>query len=279
MPALLQSPLNKVFFCEVMGNKAQMKASALADLKTRLTVASQHHSDNFYSGVAIHSPYSSHRNLTKAELALARAKNLAVTAHFLDSAEEKHWLEHRQDSMLQLFSPRSRPKRSRTLAFLQLFAGMENLSFTHCVAAGVEELVAIAGLGASINHCPTSNRLLSNAKLELDRLQQVGLAIGTYGLSSNTSLSMFDELRTALNIHYQQDARVLARTLLAAATVGGAKALGFASRKDRLVAGHDADIIGFCLPARLENAADAYLHAILHTRQVAITVIGGEAWS
>lgn len=261
MPALLQSPLNKVFFCEVMGNKAQMKASALADLKTRLTVASQHHSDNFYSGVAIHSPYSSHRNLTKAELALARAKNLAVTAHFLESAEEKHWLEHRQDSMLQLF------------------AGMENLSFTHCVAAGVEELVAIAGLGASINHCPTSSRLLSNAKLELDRLQQVGLAIGTDGLSSNTSLSMFDELRIALNIHYQQDARVLARTLLAAATVGGAKALGFASRKDRLVAGHDADIIGFCLPARLENAADAYLHAILHTRQVAITVIGGEAWS
>lgn len=281
LPALLQSPLNKVFFCEALGNKAHTKAAALADLKTRLAAASQHHSANFHSGVAIHSPYSSHRSLTRAALALARAKNLAVTAHFLESAEEKHWLEHRQGSMLQLFSPRSRPKRSRALAFLQLFAGLENVSFTHCVAAGAEELAAIAALGATINHCPTSNRLLSNARLELERLQQIELAIGTDGLSSNTSLSMFDELRTALNIHYQQDARVLARTLLAAATVGGAKALGFASCKGRLVAGHDADITGFCLPAKLENTADIYLHAILHTRQVDIAVIGGEVvrWS
>ena len=106
-------------------------------------------------------------------------------------------------------------------------------------------------------------------------MQQIGLAIGTDGLSSNISLSMFDELRTALNIHYEQDARVLARTLLAAATVGGAKALGFESRKGRLVTGHDADIIGFRLPAKLEDMADVYLHTILHTRKVDTTVIGG----
>ena len=275
LPALVQSPLNKVFFCEVLGNKAHMKTAALADLKARLAAASQHHSASFFSGIAIHSPYSSHRSLTRGALELARTENLAVTAHFLESAEEKQWLEHRQDSMLQLFSPRSQPKRSRALAFLQLFSGIKTVSFTHCVAAGPKELAAIAQLGASINHCPASNRLLSNTRLELNRLQQIGLAIGTDGLSSNISLSMFDELRTALNIHYEQDARVLARTLLAAATVGGAKALGFESRKGRLVTGHDADIIGFRLPAKLEDMADVYLHTILHTRKVDKTVIGG----
>ena len=89
LPALVQSPLNKVFFCEVLGNKAHMKTAALADLKARLAAASQHHSASFFSGIAIHSPYSSHRSLTRGAGA-GLTENLAVTAHFLESAEENN---------------------------------------------------------------------------------------------------------------------------------------------------------------------------------------------
>ena len=51
--------------------------------------------------------------------------------------------------------------------------------------------------------------------------------------NSNNSLSMFDELRSALNIHYEKNIIKFSKTLLDAATNGGAKALGYEKSKGK----------------------------------------------
>ena len=157
---------------------------------------------------------------------------------------------------------------------MNLFSNVKNLSFTHCVEASQADLEKIKSLGASINHCVTSNRVLNNSKLDLLKLENIPFTIGTDGLSSNNSLSMFDELRNALNIHFDKNIVDFSKTLLKAATVNGSRALGL--NKGVLEKDFDADMIAFSLPDEIEDKDDLAMQIILHTKFVDKTIIGGE---
>ena len=159
--------------------------------------------------------------------------------------------------------------------FLNLFKGVDNLSFTHCVQADENELKQIEQLDATIIHCPVSNRLLTNNLLDLNNLKNINLAIGTDGLSSNISLNLFDELRHALLMHSNQDLNLLAQKLLLGATKGGAKALGF-SKKGILKNTFDADIVHLQLPNRVENEENLITQLLLHPQNILNTYIKGE---
>ena len=276
LEACLKSPINKLFFCEVIGSKADMIDTLFADFKARLKDAQKHNSKNFKAGIAIHSPYSVHPFLVREVLNIAKEEKLAVTSHFLESKEEKEWLNKDEGSFLDFFKNFLNQERATTkpLEFLNLFKGVKNLSFTHCVEAGFEEIEKIKELKATVNHCAVSNRFLNNSRLNLENLEDIPFSIGTDGLSSNNSLSMFDELRAALNIHYEKNIVKFSKTLLNAATVNGAKTLGL--KKGRLKKDFDADIIGFSLPSKIEDIEDIYMHIILHTKYVDEIIIGGE---
>ena len=199
----LQTPLNVVYFNEVIGSKPEMIDTLFSDFKARLNTTLQYKSQRFIPAIAIHSPYSVHPFLLREVLQIAKEKELCVTAHFLESSEEKEWLQDNSGGFLEFFMKLLGQNQSVTspLEFLEQFKGLRHLSFTHCVEANEEELEKIASLHAVINHCPTSNRLLNNTKLNLKKLGGIPFSLGTDGLSSNNSLSMFDELRNALMIH------------------------------------------------------------------------------
>ena len=163
---------------------------------------------------------------------------------------------------------------TKPMEFLNLFSNIKNLSFTHCVEASDADLEKIKLLGASINHCVTSNRLLNNTKLDLEKLKDIPFTIGTDGLSSNNSLSMFDELRNVLMTHYDKNVLEFSNVLLKAATINGSRALGL--NKGSLAEGLDADIIALTLPDEIEEKEDLAMQIILHTKFVDKTIIGGE---
>lgn len=276
LEACLKSPINKVFFCEAIGSKAEMIDTLFGDFKSRLKQAQKYNSKNFKTAIAIHSPYSVHPFLTREVLNIAKDENLPVTAHFLESVEEKDWLNKDEGNFLEFFKNFLNQTKavSKPLEFLNLFKGIKNLSFTHCVEANEEDFAKMKELNAIINHCAVSNRFLNNTRLDLKKLENLDFSIGTDGLSSNNSLSMFDELRACLNIHYEKDIVKFSKTLLNAATNGGSRALGL--NKGRLEKGYDADIISFFLPDNIEDLEDIYMQIILHTKYVDKTIIGGE---
>ena len=274
--ACLNSPINKVFFCEVIGSKADMIDSLFADFKSRLNNAKKFASKNFIPAIAIHSPYSVHPFLLRETLKLAREENLAVSTHFLESKEEFDWLHRDEGSLLEFFKNFLNQEKavSKPMDFLNQFTNLKNLSFTHCVEASDDDLEKIKSLGASINHCVTSNRLLNNTKLDLNRLKDIPFTIGTDGLSSNNSLSMFDELRNALMAHYDKNVVDFSKILLKAATVNGSRALGL--NKGAIEKDFDADMIYFNLPDSVENKNELPMHIILHTKFVDKVIIGGK---
>ncbi|QKF76692.1 metal-dependent hydrolase [Arcobacter defluvii] len=274
--ACINAPINTVFFCEVIGSKADMIDTLFADFKSRLNNAKKFASKNFIPAIAIHSPYSVHPFLVRETLNLARSENLAVSSHFLESREEFDWLHKDEGSFLEFFKNFLNQEKavSKPMEFLNLFSNIKNLSFTHCVEASNNDLEKIRDLGASINHCVTSNRLLNNTKLDLDRLGEIPFTIGTDGLSSNNSLSMFDELRNALMVHYDKNVVEFSKKLIKAATVNGSRALGL--NKGKLEKDFDADMITFTLPDKIEEKEDLFMQIILHTKFVDNVIIGGE---
>ncbi len=274
--ACLNSPINKVFFCEVIGSKADMIDSLFADFKSRLNNAKKFASKNFIPAIAIHSPYSVHPFLLRETLKLAREENLAVSTHFLESKEEFDWLHRDEGSLLEFFKNFLNQEKavSKPMDFLNQFINLKNLSFSHCVEASDADLEKIKSLGASINHCVTSNRLLNNTKLDLNRLKDIPFTIGTDGLSSNNSLSMFDELRNALMAHYDKNVLDFSKILLKAATVNGSRALGL--NKGVIEKDFDADMIYFSLPDSVEDKNELPMHIILHTKFVDKVIIGGK---
>jgi cytosine/adenosine deaminase-related metal-dependent hydrolase len=274
--ACINAPINTVFFCEVIGSKADMIDTLFADFKSRLNNAKKFASKKFIPAIAIHSPYSVHPFLVRETLKLAKEENLAVSSHFLESREEFDWLHKDEGSFLEFFKNFLNQEKavSKPMEFLNLFSNIKNLSFTHCVEASNNDLEKIRDLGASINHCVTSNRLLNNTKLDLDRLGEIPFTIGTDGLSSNNSLSMFDELRNALMVHYDKNVVEFSKKLIKAATVNGSRALGL--NKGKLEKDFDADMITFTLPDKIEEKEDLFMQIILHTKFVDNVIIGGE---
>jgi cytosine/adenosine deaminase-related metal-dependent hydrolase len=272
----IKSALNVVYFNEVIGSKPEMIDTLFSDFKARLNSTLQYTSKRFIPAIAIHSPYSVHPFLVREVLKIAKEKELCVTAHFLESSEEKEWLKNNSGGFLDFFMKLLGQKQSVTspLEFLSHFKGIHPLSFTHCVEANEEELEKIGTLQAVINHCPTSNRILNNTKLNLDVLHSIPFSLGTDGLSSNNSLSMFDEMRNALMIHTHKNINVLAKKLLKAATRNGANALGL--NKGSLEENKESDMIALTLPDTLQNIEDLATHIILHTKYVNRTIIGGK---
>ena len=276
LEACVKSPLNTVFFSEVIGTKADMADTLFSDFKARLEGAKKNASDKFIPAVAIHSPYSVHPFLIRETLNVARAENLAVTAHFLESPEEFEWLHKDEGLFIDFFKNFLGQEKAVTkpMEFLNQFKDVKKLSFTHCVEASDDDLEKIKDLDAVINHCVTSNRVLNNTKLDMQRLNGINYSIGTDGLSSNNSLSMFDELRNALMTHVNENVLEFSKKLLISATVNGSRALGL--NKGVLKEGLDSDIISFTLPDKIEDVNDLAMHIILHTKFVDKTIVGGE---
>jgi len=128
----------------------------------------------------------------------------------------------------------------------------DHLIAVHMTQLTDAEIAACAEAGVSVVHCAESNLKLASGFCPAARLLEAGvnLAIGTDGCASNNDLDMFGELRTAalLAKAVAADASVLdAASALHAATLGGARALGWESRIGSIEVGKEADLVALRL--------------------------------
>jgi cytosine/adenosine deaminase-related metal-dependent hydrolase len=265
--ACKKSLLRTVLFNEVIGSQAAMCDMLFDDFTQRLNQTIGLKDTRFTPAVAIHSPYSVHPILINRALQKAKDNNLAVSAHFMESSEEKEWLEQSSGDFKDFFEKFLNQSNSlqKPEEFLTLFNSI-NTSFVHSIFASQEHLETIKDKNHTLITCPVSNRLLTNSKLDVKKVIDLGidLAIGTDGLSSNFSLNMFDELRNALMSHTEQNPNDFAKKLIKMATINGAKALKLNSgvlSKDK-----DAD---FLVIQSFDNlrVEDIALMIILHTKK------------
>ena len=123
----------------------------------------------------------------------------------------------------------------------------DSLIAVHMTQLTDAEIALCAERGVSVVHCPESNLKLASGFCRAADVQRAGvnLAIGTDGAASNNDLDMFGEMRSAalLAKAVANDASALdAATALHAATLGGARALGFDHLVGSIEPGKQADL-------------------------------------
>ena len=124
----------------------------------------------------------------------------------------------------------------------------DRLIAVHMTQLTDAEIALCAERGVSVVHCPESNLKLASGFCPACALERAGatLAIGTDGCASNNDLDMFGETRIAaiLAKEVARDAAGFdAFAALRAATLGGARALGWDDRIGSIEPGKQADLV------------------------------------
>ncbi|MEM1344260.1 MAG: amidohydrolase family protein [Pseudomonadota bacterium] len=136
-----------------------------------------------------------------------------------------------------------------------MFAHLDGLGFLkpatsliHAVWVTPDDIALIAASGASVQHNPNSNLKLGSGLMPMRAMLEAGVnvSLGTDGCGSIDTLDM---LRAVASTALVQKLRgddpeqwIDAREAFAAATTGGARALGQADRLGRIAVGHRADL-------------------------------------
>ncbi len=275
LESLAKSALRVIYFNEAIGSNPSAIDFLYSNFLARYEASLRYKSGRFYPAIAIHSPYSTHPILVKKVLEHASEETL-LSAHFLESESEKEWLDAHTGYFKEFFERFfgiSTQANFSAESFMDIFKNKKVL-FTHMLEADDELLRRVAKEGHSIVSCPRSNRLLNNKILDLKKLQNLGIstALATDGLSSNASLSMFDELRCALFAYPLEECEEFCRELLLLATskAGNCAKLGIGE----LATGKCADMIRITLPSGADetNIASA---VVLHTQEALESYVEG----
>ncbi len=184
-----------------------------------------------------HAPYTVHQQALEKILMLSQEINLGVHIHLHENAAEvaearaqhgQSWVERLGD--IGLLNPQ--------------------LQATHMTQLTEQEIDLVAANGAHVVHCPHSNLKLASGICPTTRLAEAGcnIALGTDGASSNNTLHLLHEARTAsllAKVHAGRADAGNAHDVLAMATMGGARALGREEEIGSIEVGKRADLVAF----------------------------------
>lgn len=274
--ACAESPQKIVFFNELIGSQATMADALFGDFLARLDASKAIKREGFYSGVAIHSPYSVHPILIKKALNIVKDEGLKLTAHFMESDAERNWLDNSSGEFKGFFDKllKQNSSVSDSAEFLEHF-NTHNTLLTHVVKANDDELNSIASNAHTIIHCPISNRLLGNGAIDLKALdaKNINWVCATDGLSSNYKLDLFEELKVALFMHHNIPLLELAKKLILSVTKNAALALDL--NTGEIKEGKAADML--VLDLEDEPNEELAIHLILQRYNVSKIYINGKA--
>lgn len=125
--------------------------------------------------------------------------------------------------------------------------------FGHGVHLSDQDVAIAAQSGASVAHCPGSNLKLGSGIADIKRYQCAGLPVGlgTDGCSSSNDLDLWPVLRTAAHLVALNHgpAAVDLASLVRAATIEGARAIGLEKEIGSIEPGKEADLIAIDLSA------------------------------
>jgi len=199
-------------------------------------------------GLSPHAPYTLNGDVLPSIAAAAQSKNLPLAVHMAESSEESDFLFDSSGALAddlypfvgwQQFLPP--PRRTTSACFFDEGGLLLPTTLAvHCVHVTPADATLLKDRGSAICLCPRSNERLAvgTAPVRLFKKLGIPLCFGTDSLASNDSLSLWDEIRFALD-SYQ--GVFLPEEILQMATSGGAAGIGMSDSVGSLETGKRAD--------------------------------------
>lgn len=262
-PELLQAyqgaPGSNRLYLELIGQDTSLFSGRLQKALDALkTFDAPHH-----PGLSPHAPYTLNGAVLPAIAEAARRGEYPLSLHLAESTAEDTLLFDSTGPLADLLYPLvgwsgflPPPRRTTPARFFDAagLLGPQTLA-VHCVHLPPADGVLLKERGVTICLCPRSNERLAvgTAPVHLFRKLDIPLCLGTDSLASNDSLSLWDEIRFALDIYRGE---LSPDDLLVMATSGGAAGLGLADAVGSLEPGKRADfqvveLDGACTAQRL----------------------------
>ncbi len=239
------SPLAGRLYFELLGQESGLFQSKLA---AAMAVVLSEEVQTLPPGLSPHSLYT----IAVKHLATIRdasaVHRLPLAIHLAESRSEADFVFDGSGDLASSFYPfvgwehfLGNPSRCSSTELLHRHGLLTPTTVAvHCVHVSASDAAIIKMSGAHIALCPRSNDLLDVGRAPVALLKKAGipLALGTDSLASNNSLSMWDELRFALET-FPDD--LSEHDVFTMATVGGAAALGITATSGSLDVGKRAD--------------------------------------
>ena len=241
----------RAWWCpEMIDVREKIDAAEILEVERRGLRLRQEPAGGF--GLAPHALYTASPSLYRQCSDLALRDNLLVTTHLTESREEMEMFRDGRGSLFDFMKAIGRPMndcgKSTPLALLLSREKLdERWIIAHLNELTKSDFVLLARERFHIVHCPGTHRYFGRPRFPISRLRALGfnICLGTDSLASNSSLSLFDEMRGL-----RRKARSLSsRDLLEMVTTNPARALGQADTLGRVHSGYRADLISLPLSA------------------------------
>lgn len=232
-----------------------------------------------HHGFSPHSAHTVSEKMLKFVLQASRKRKMPVAMHVAETAEETRLLRGEQSGLDRLYRVAAwdrawAPRDRSTVAYLAR-TGILDIPFlaVHAVQVSDTDLQLIRKTGTAVAHCPRSNQALGVGVMPLRRMLdlRIPVGLGTDSLASVPTLSLWDEMRSALRTHRKFG--VTAWDILRLATIGGAQALGMETEIGSIEPGKQADLIAVPLPLR--STGDLASDLLRETKSCTMTMVNG----
>ena len=286
--ALKQTRLRGVVFQETEFSPDNSTAEAdFQKLREKFEALQAQETDLVEVGLSPHSPYTVSRRLFELIGSYSCEKNVKLTIHAAESVDEDALLLLGEGFFMDFYSrmnlnwevPRCSPVEF--LSQMGLLAAKPLLA--HCVTVSDSDLELIRDSGSRIAHCPKSNAKFGHGYARFEKFLDLGIAVGlgSDSVASNNVCDLLEESRFATLAARNLPERkrfISPREVLAAATLGGAKALGLDHKIGTLEVGKEADIAVVSLGSPSQSPVNDVETALVFSssaRDVLATFVAG----
>jgi cytosine/adenosine deaminase-related metal-dependent hydrolase len=273
------SPLSGRLYFELLGQE-QGHFNALS---SAALTAAQITTGALASGLSPHSPYTIAEQHLPVIRHAATSHNLPLTIHLSESSAETDFMFDGSGRLASDFYPfvdwerfLPGPRRCSSTELLDRHGLLTPATLAvHCVHVSFSDAHTLKERGVHVALCPRSNNCLDVGRAPVALFKKLGipLALGTDSLASNDSLSLWDELRFALD-SFPND--LSAQDVFRMVTSAGAAAVGISETCGSLEVGKRAD---FQVIMNSSDPADIPLERILREGSVQEVFIGGERYA
>jgi cytosine/adenosine deaminase-related metal-dependent hydrolase len=276
LPSYTSLPLGGRLYFEAIGQEPTHYNQRLS---LALKAAKSLRNKPLHPGLSPHTPYTTSEVNLRLIRDVAASRHLPLAVHVSESQSETDFIFNTSGPLATELYPfvgwQQHLTPPRHCSSTELLDSLKMLTPStlaiHCVHVTLADAQTLKNRGVTICLCPRSNERLDvgKAPLALFRKLDLPLALGTDSLASNDSISLWDEIRFALD---QFTGELSPADLLRMATVGGATALGLSDRIGSLETGKRAD---FQIIRHAGNNVNGLLERLIGQGRIADVCIGG----
>ncbi|HAT8179713.1 TPA: amidohydrolase family protein [Legionella pneumophila] len=233
---LAQDTLSGVVYYELLGIDPEKAPSILKNAQQKLTLWQKCFKDTkLRFGLSLHTPFTTSPELLRSTARWCQSNNVPLSIHVAESLDETQFLFDGSGAIPdKLYQMAGWPRQPFTIPGCSPITYLHKLKvldarplLIHGVQATMDDIKLLQRKHIAVVHCPRSNMRLMNGRFRLAEFLESGIKVclGTDSLASCPSLSIWEEMQAAWDMHNKVGENISPQNYLACATLHGAQAL------------------------------------------------------